>query len=77
MNQSTDHNENELSWIELTLTMPWSKVLLSAYFGTVISIKATGWVGSGSGYTETSLEGSLFRIEIDNPLLSPAPFPQI
>ena len=32
--------------------MSWSKVLLSAYFGSVISIKATGWVGSGSFYRD-------------------------
>ena len=64
--QSTDQNENELLWIKLTLTMPWS------YFGSVISIKATsGWVGSGSGYKDI-VRGE-FRTEIDNPLLPPRP----
>ena len=62
--QSTDQNEKELC--KLTLTMPWSKVLLSAYFGTVISIKATRWIGWGSGYRDI-VRGE-FRTEIDNPL---------
>ena len=51
--------------------MSWSKVLLSAYFGSVISIKATGWVGSGSGYKDI-VRGE-FRTKIDNSLLSPRP----
>ena len=59
-------------WIELTLTISWSKVLLSTYFGTVISIKATGWVGSGSGYR--GIVRREFRTEIDNPLQSLAPW---